>query len=670
MVNAESTTVSAALARLEDLALAWRSVGPGGAAGLRALSGVAEAMRGAPGSSGLQLFSGDPLSADEVTRQLEEISPAARAMLDHVADHGGEATTGTARTTITPAEAETPAEELISRRLLVPRGRGSLFLPGEVGIVLRGGHTTTERVDAAPEIPTTARKQSLVDRAAAGAAFESVRRTEVLLDGWSAQPPAALRSGGLGVRDLRATAQHLQVDEPTAALLVETAAAAGLVTTAADTDGNPVWLPTDAYDAWVERPAADRWAVLGRAWLESPRMPGLVGQRDTTGKVWNALVPELAGPLMPETRRMTLDVLAGLPEGEVLAAGTGGAAVLARLTWERPRRPRTRAEQVGWTLDEAAALGVTALGGLASYARLLLAGDDPGPALADLLPEPVDHVLLQADLTAVAPGPLESGLARQLQLVADVESRGGATVYRFTKESVRRAMDLGWTAAELHAFLASVSRTPVPQPLTYLVDDTARTFGSLRVGYAEAYLRSDDETVLAELLAHPAAESLGLRRLAPTVLISTLPIDLLLARLRELGASPVVEDEHGAVHVTRPDARRARTPRDRRSPGALRAHEDARVAAVVAAIRAGDRAEAERPRSAPAVGPTNALSALREAIDAGAAVVIGYVDGHGVSTDLSVEPLSVEGGQLTARVPSGDVLTYRLSRIRSVRRAG
>ncbi|UUZ57808.1 helicase-associated domain-containing protein [Nocardioides sp. B-3] len=77
----------------------------------------------------------------------------------------------------------------------------------------------------------------------------------------------------------------------------------------------------------------------------------------------------------------------------------------------------------------------------------------------------------RADLTAVAPGPLETELARTLHLLADVESRGGATVYRFTNGSVRRAFDAGWSALEVHDFVGSVSRTPVPQPLTYLVDD-------------------------------------------------------------------------------------------------------------------------------------------------------------------------------------------------------
>src|SRR3954469_6632136 len=211
-------------------------------------------------------------------------------------------------------------------------------------------------------------------------------------------------------------------------------------------------------------------------------MPGLVGGRDPAGKVWSALAPELAGVHQVESRRMALAELAALPPGTVLAAGTGVPSLVKRVAWVRPRRPRTRADQVVWSLDEAAVLGLVSLNGLTSYGRAFLAGDRrvAEKSLAALLPEPVDHVLLQADLTAVAPGPLESQLARKLQLVADVESRGGATVYRFTPASVRRALDTGWSAAEVHEFIGSVSRTPVPQPLSYLVDDTARTFGTVR----------------------------------------------------------------------------------------------------------------------------------------------------------------------------------------------
>lgn len=667
VVHGDADPVRVAVERLQALALAWESP-----QGLRALTTVAEVLAvGAPGVSGLRPVSADAAPPSEVDRRLGTLSAPALALLEHVLESGGSATTGTARHTVLPGEAETPAEELLANRLLVPRAGGAAVLPGEVGLALRGGRTTVEPVDRPPALATSARDRALVDRAAAGAAFEAVRRVELMLDQWGVHPPAALRSGGLGVRDLRALATDLHVDEREAALLAESAAAAGLLTTAAGPDGSPRWVPTDAFDSWAGRPVADRWLALAAAWLDSPRLPGLVGSRDPAGKVWNALAPELAGVHQVETRRLALDVLAGVPAGEVLATGTGIPSLVAHVEWLRPRRPRTRADQVVWAVEEATALGLAALGGLSSYGRALLAGDRDAAltTIAGLLPEPVDHVLLQADLTAVAPGPLESQLARRLQLVADVESRGGATVYRFTRDSVRRALDSGWSAGEVHAFVGSVSRTPVPQPLTYLVDDTARTYGTVRVGHAEAFVRSDDEGALTELVHHPKAASLGLRLLAPTVLVTSTPIDVLLPRLRELGVAPVVEAADGTVHVARPDLSRARTPKEHRGRALRSARESALVSQVVSAIRAGDRTESTRPTgTSDRLTPSGSMAALRDAIEAGDTVVIGYVDNQGASSDRLVDPISLDGGSLTAHDHrSDDVRTFAVHRITTVR---
>ena len=428
-VRAEESYVVAALARLRALALAWDSP-----EGLRALTGVADCLVGGPeaGVSGLRPRSPAAAPLEVVAARLGEVSDAARAMLDHVFAEGGEATAGAARRTVHPADAVGPAEELVSRGLLVPSRDDLLVVPGEVGMVLRGGRTTTEPIDQAPELATADRPTRLTDGSAAGAAGDFCRRTELLLEWWSTRPAAALRTGGLGVRELKAAADHLHLSDPDTALVIETASAAGLLATRADSDGNPVWVPTDAFDRWLNADLAARWVTLARAWLTSPRLPGLVGGRAADDKPWNALTPELASVLMPETRAMTIAALAEVPPGQALASGTGLPSLVARLAWLRPRRPRSRADQVAWTVAEAAALGVTGLDALSPYARALVAGEDPEPVLAPLLPVPVDHVLIQADLTAVAPGPVESGIARSLQLLADVESRGAATVYRFT----------------------------------------------------------------------------------------------------------------------------------------------------------------------------------------------------------------------------------------------
>jgi predicted DNA-binding transcriptional regulator YafY len=153
------------------------------------------------------------------------------------------------------------------------------------------------------------------------------------------------------------------------------------------------------------------------------------------------------------------------------------------------------------------------------------------------------------------------------------------------------------------------------------------------------------------------------------VLISSTPLDVLLPRLRELGAAPVVEAEDGTVHVVRADQRRARTPREHRGRGAAAARRTATVAAVVTAIRSGDRAASSRPTAAEAaLSPSGSLAALREAAERGAPVLIAYVDNHGTRTERIVDPVSVEGGVLTAHDHrSDDVRTFAVHRITAVR---
>ncbi|MFD0540241.1 helicase-associated domain-containing protein [Actinomadura luteofluorescens] len=294
---------------------------------------------------------------------------------------------------------------------------------------------------------------------------------------------------------------------------------------------------------------------------------------------------------------------------------------------------------------------------MAPFGRDLLAGDDPEPALEKYLPDPVDEILVQADLTAVAPGPLVTELARELALAADVESTGGATVYRFTPESVRRALDAGRTAADVTDLLTRHSATPLPQPLLYLIDDVARRHGHLRVGALSSYVRTDAPATLDEILADRRAAPLRLYRLAPTVLASGLQRADLLDGLRAMGLAPVAEAPGGGVIVTRPDAQRADPP-----PTAeiVRFRPDDRtdasmISAAVRALRAGDEASrhgAEQARQAPSGEPPRSpamatVERLRGAVERGGRVWIGYLDQQGQASSRIVEPVRVEGGFLT-----------------------
>lgn len=565
-------------------------------------------------------------------------------------------------------------QRLIGRGLLLRVDPETVELPRQVGLALRGPAPLGRLVPATPELATVDHGPERVDGTASGAVLELLRQVDVLVAAWSAEPPPVLRSGGLGVRELRKAARELGLTESEAGLVIEVVVAAGLIADSESASGSE-WVPTTQVDLWAAGGPEQRWLALARAWLELPRLPGLIGQRDDADRVLGPLSDELRRPLAPRDRRRVLDAASELPAGRGIKAESELAAVLA---WRAPRRGgRIRDDLVTWTIAEATLLGVVALGALSTPGRALLTSADPAPVLAALraaLPEPVDKVLLQADLTAVAPGPLRADVAEEMSLVADVESAGGATVYRITEASILRALDTGRAPAELHELFATRSATPVPQGLTYLIDDVARRHGRLRGGTARSFLRADDEVLLSEVLAHPSAENWELRRIAPTVLVSELPLAQLLDGLRAEGFSPAAEAGDGTVLDLRPRGRRiAAKPRASGSrSAALPTPDEDRLAALVAAIRAGDHAATMAPsadqlrRSAADAGNGRTLELLQEAARQRRSVWIGYVNSLGVASRRIVEPVSVGGGVLEGYDRAqGDLRRFMLHRITS-----
>ena len=704
LVHAPARSVTAALTRLRSLAIVWgadsslqvvRAVGevlaphPAGlgpplrtalrsvsASRLRSVARDVGNRLGVPsadgGPSGWQVEEVADLVASNVADLLiaaEEADSGTADVLARLTWGPPAGRLGSVRSELSSADADGPIEHLLALGLLVGVDARTVLLPREVALHLRGGRLTPHRADRAPLPEAVPRDPTTVQRTAAGAAYEAVRRVEHLLDEWGARPPAVLRAGGLGVRDVRLTASALEVDEDQAGFWTELAHLSGLAARGTDDELDQVWLPTRAYDAWLSDDVAQRWVHLVSAWLSSDRATALVGTRDDRDRPVNPLAPDLHRASVPEVRREALAVLAEHENAEVPAAD-----VLAAVAWRRPRRSALRDTTVRRTLVESGWLGVTGAGALSNAGRLLLAPDAAtlaAEALRPVLPTPGTEVLLQADLTAVAPGPLERDVARAMALLAEVESRGGATVYRFGAHSLRRALDAGWTGADVHAFVERHSRTPVPQPLGYLIDDIARRHGHLRVGSAAVYLRSEDPRELDALVADRSLSGLRLRRLAPTVAVSDSPADVVLARLRSTSRAPVVEGPDGDVRLqNESDTRRAPAPPPTRQAGSELSSTEA--AAVAAAVRAGDRAAGARPAGAgtPELrrsGSLDAVAALREAAQSGDSVWLAYLDQTGTLTERIVDPMRVEAGRLTAHDHrSGRTQDFALHRVSRV----
>jgi hypothetical protein len=590
--RAEAPSVRAAVAAATDLALLYPVGGRANDPVLRPAPGVAELL----GASAAGLAAPGPRDpAPETVPGLLADAPAAgRAVLDALAwgpPVGVRPIAGPAADAVT---------ELLRLGLLARADDRHVVLPRTVALALRDGrtHRAPATAPAPDELPR--RDAALVAAEHASAAERAARLVAGLVRLWEAAPPPVLRAGGVGVRDLRRAALALEVTEAEAAFVVELAGVGGLVRD--DGEESPHHVPTTAADEWLSLDLATRWARLASWWWTTTRTPSLVGTRDDRGAVRAALGPELGRPWAPRLRHAVLGLLADAPPGTAFDA----VQVRAALSWRTPRAvpPLDAVEAV---LREAGWLGVLGAGALAPAGRALLDdGDGDGArvsvlaaALEAALPPAVDDLLLQADLTGIVPGRPAQGLEALLETCARVESRGGAVTVRFTPESVRSALDAGATADDLLADLARHARGRVPQPLEYLVRDAARRHGRLRTGAASSYVRTEDPALLAGLAEDPRHASLGLVRLAPTVLAAQAPLHELLAALRSHGLAPVAETPDGQVLHAAPTVRRVPASRHRGGgePARGAAAPAERATALVALLRRAEVARSEVARA-------------------------------------------------------------------------
>jgi len=413
-------------------------------------------------------------------------------------------------------------EWLLEQGLLTQVDSEHVALPREVGLHLRGGRVHRELSSTPPKLDGERSKSDSIKDASLASISSILRWIAELLDFWSEETPRALKTGGLGIRDLKKSAEHLGVDEELAAFIAELAFLAGLIAI----EGDDRILPSAQFDIWQSQSPESRWREIASLWLATSRVSGLVRRAESKGIT--PLGSELDRIWAGRMRRLILSVFEANPEITL-----DQAMVQSWIDWLAPTRKSAplHREFTAWTIEEAEWLGITGRGALSPFGTRFLQELD-SLQIDSSLPPPIDHILVQADNTAIAPGPLTIDLSRRLSNFADIESRGNATVYRFTESSIRRGLDHGHTGDEIKAFLHEVSRTPIPQPLEYLIADIARRHGQLRVGMAQSFIRCEDETTILAITKDKRLENLRLRKIAPQVLVSEVEGSELIDHLR------------------------------------------------------------------------------------------------------------------------------------------
>ncbi len=541
---------------------------------------------------------------------------------------------------------------LLDNNVLVPLDSHTVALPREIAIKLRGGKIHKQISSKPSSLVGKKIDQKQIDLAAVANISTILRWCEEFLHNLSDEPPTALRTGGIGVRDLKRIAEHLGVDETCAGFVAELCYLGGLVVI----DSDEQILPTSAFDIWLTKPAEERWYALVVLWLDTSRVSGLIGK--VGDKSIAPLGPELdrAGACL--IRRTTLKVLT-----ENLQICPDTKSIQEIVKWWNPQRANS--DFVEWSLREAEWLGVTGQGAISTFGiKLLSESEDLGIETA--LPKPVDHILIQADNSAVAPGPLLPELASEMGTIADIESRGGATVYRFSEASIRRGLDHGKTGDQIKTFLGRTSKTPMPQPLEYLIADVAKRHGRLRVGSAHTYIRCEDEGLVQQILHDKKCEHLRLRKIAPQVLVTDFELAEVIGELREFGYLPAAENA-GGVLLSQPNLRRSKSrPKPPRIISEFTAPKEAIVIAAVKSIKTGERSRKVEP-IVPGTSSNETLALINQYIAEGKTLMISYADNNGGVSNRIIDPISISLGTLTARDEASDeIVQFRIPRINGV----
>ncbi|NUR61395.1 MAG: hypothetical protein HOV87_22445 [Catenulispora sp.] len=543
-----------------------------------------------------------------------------------------------------------------------------LRMCAEVALALRPDYTApfdyAEPVLARTEVAV----QTVADSGLA-AAGGFVRLAAALLDHCGRTKVATLKAGGIGTREIAKLVKAVRCTDAEVRLTLAVTHAAGLLAL----DGGQA-APTGAYDQWLAADPADRHAALAAAWWTLPTVPA------AGDSAWNPAEPDVTSgyPLRRAMMTLATDAAAAegaLPDGttQTIAAIADDAAVAATVTWRFPLLagpPASATTRAAACWREAQLLGAVAAGAATDLGLALMSGADPAAALCGL-ESARGTARLQADLTAVVAGTPSAALSELLDSCADLETRGAASIWRFSPASIRRALDAGGSEQSLREQLAAVADGGLPQPLDYLIGDVARRHGTVRAQPVACCLRSDDTALLAEIAAERRLRTLGLRLLAPTVLASDQSVEQTLNALRAAGYAPVAETADGVTVLEHAEPRRAPTK-----------NTTARTAKVVGISDARpSRTSVPAPRRAPvpsapaeptliarkllatpdfvlaAPGPTfrtissharNLTAAeariLAHAVDSRLPVTIDYVNRQGGASSRTIENIQLAGG--------------------------
>jgi hypothetical protein len=364
---------------------------------------------------------------------------------------------------------------------------------------------------ASLRVVTEAKKapdQESIDRDCGIHAFEAMQAITEVIFSLDQHYVREVSKGSMGLPDVKRLSGHLGKSKEYVKAILELAKVSGVVAIS-----EKRFHPTDLADSWIRSDPKTRWQLLANTWL------AIVGASGAK---------ELALQHSQDPSK-TLNDLVGLSFPLVNASA---------------------GSRIGRVAELADAIGLSVNGFAASWLSSVLAGRVAvaTKTLEVRLPAQQERIIVQADLSIIAPGPLASSIEVELRKFTDTENIGLATGYRISPLSLSCGLEEGLTDKQIRSLLEKLSGTQLPQPVDYLISETANRFGRLKIkaGESGSVLSSTDELLATQILMDSKLKAYGLRK-SETSIVSALEPEALYHALRENGYLAIRVDEGGKV---------------------------------------------------------------------------------------------------------------------------
>jgi hypothetical protein len=196
-------------------------------------------------------------------------------------------------------------------------------------------------------------------------------------------------------------------------------------------------------------------------------------------------------------------------------------------------------------------IGLTTSDQSTSWFKPLLEGnlESATKLLALNLPKTQNRIIVQADLTIIAVGPLPTDKELELRRFVETERIGVASTYRISTLSVTYGLETGLVEQDIRALLTELSGTALPQPVDYLIREAATRFGRLVLREVPngTLIQSEDLILLTQILNDSTLKTVSITKTSESTLESRFELDIVYYLLRESRYAAIRKDSKDQV---------------------------------------------------------------------------------------------------------------------------